>query len=103
MNGKFSIEWLYNECMNHRHALSITLNMPIIDTDGTKHYEVIITEILLDECETTDIQSRILYGINTFGGNYPCMGWWGDVVGIHHPTHGISLFIENIMEVRRYH
>ena len=79
MSKKFSIEWLYNECMNHNHAIGITLNNPIVDKDGIEHYELTLLEVLLEDEEIANIQNRILKRIHTVVGAYQCRVYWNDI------------------------
>lgn len=90
METKYSIEWLYNECVNHRHALEITLK----GEEYSNH--VVIDIVLTDDKEREVIIYNILHGINTNYGITRCKGYVGSV---NAKIEEFSLCVEDIVEV----
>ena len=74
MNEKYSIEWLYNKCVNHRHALGITLESPLL-IDNNEYYDVTIVQILLSREQEETVQRNILYDKKNYVGTYLCSGY----------------------------
>lgn len=97
MDEKYSIEWLYNECMNHRHALGITLKSPLL-IDHNEYYDVIIVQILLSNEQEEAIQRNILYDKkNNYVGTYMCSGYLN--ISGESALRTFNINIEDIIEV----
>ena len=90
METNYSIEWLYNECVNHKHALEITLK-------GEEYSSHVVKDIILaDDKERELIIYNILHGINTNNGIICCEGYVGSV---NARIEEFSLCVEDIVEV----
>jgi len=96
--GKYSIEWMYNECMNKHHALGITLKEPIC-VDGKKYFEATIIAFELPLELKNIVLNNILHGINTYVGKYPCIGFLVQF-GVH-PKQNFNVDIATIVEVNK--
>ena len=68
MENQFSIEWLYNECVNHRKALGLKFK-------SEEFPQLTIVDIVLDENQRKIIEKNISSGINTNIGILCCKGY----------------------------
>jgi len=94
--NKYSVEWLYNECMNKNHALGITLKEPIM-IDNKLYYEVTIVKFELSSEQKDVIFNNIVHGIDTFEGKYLCKGFL--VQFGEHPMQDFYINLNDIEEV----
>lgn len=89
MKNRFSKEWLFNECENHKHALGITL-------EGEPFPSHIVINIVLSEKEREHMMLNIFKGIDTNSGILNCEGY-ADLLSEEIKT--FTLNIEDIKEV----
>lgn len=67
MEGKFSREYIFQECVLFNHCLGAELSNPVTLDDGRICWEIPIVDIILNRQELDMLQKNMVQGIETSG------------------------------------